>query len=514
MGARLVKTLQWLGFLAVACVLGAAPHALAADLTWKEKAERDLAALKVAIEDSHPGSIDTENPQFRVWLNEGYIKARQMLVRVEDGAGYAAVLRYYVNGFKDVHLSVKLSGVGKLRSPGFLVKLDKGGEYVVANRMNLEAKVPPIGSKLLSCDGKSAMMLAHDNLDPYFTVTQLNAHRWMAAPYLFVDDGNPFVTRPERCLFQTPTQGNQEFTLQWSEVSGVAIDNAIGGILDWNPNLGVRKLANRGYWITVPTLLASSDSPQFADLMADIRKNAQAIRDSDVLVIDVRSNAGGYHPWGTAIAYAIWGENYVKRRAPDAVLDARVSAANASFLATPEAKKETAALAKLEGSTRILGDELRAAYDQNKQWVSFPIYPTLKPKARLSDSPVKAKVVLLTDSWCTSACLMFADLLFELGDVMHVGQATNADTLYTGVRKQKLESKHASLMLPTEVFRRRKRGSNQTYVPKHFFRGEMSDTYELERWILALTAPQPRAKLASSEGSSAEQPPRRPVTGR
>lgn len=504
-----MKTLQWLGFVAAAFVV--APHAFAGDLTWKEKAERDLNALKVAIEDSHPGSIDAENPQFRVWLNEGYIKARQMLVRVEDGAGYAAVLRYYVNGFKDVHLSVKLSGTGKVRSPGFLVKLDKSGEYVVANRMNLEAKVPPIDSKLLSCDGKSAMMLAHDNLDPYFTVTQLNAHRWMAAPYLMVDEGNPFVKRPEKCLFQTPDQGNQEYTLQWSEVSGVAVDNAVGGILDWNPNLGVRKLANRGYWITVPTLLASSDHPQFADLMVDIQKNVEDIRNSELLVIDVRSNAGGYHPWGTAIAYAIWGENFVKRRAPDAALDARVSAANASFLATPEAKKETAALAKLEGSTRILGNELRAAYDQNKQWVSFPVYPTLKPKARLSESPVKAKIVLLTDSWCTSACLMFADLLFELGDVMHVGQATNADTLYTGVRKQKLESKHASLMLPTEVFRRRKRGSNQTYVPKQFFRGEMSDTYEIEKWILTLTSKEPKTKLASGKG---EQPPRRPVTGR
>ncbi|HSI03627.1 MAG: S41 family peptidase [Myxococcota bacterium] len=510
-----MKTLQSLRFLALACALAAPVAASSADLSWREKAERDLAALKVAIEDSHPGSIDPENPGFRVWLNEGYIKARQKLAQVETGPGYAAVMRYYVNGFKDVHLQVKLSGVGKLRTPGFMVKLDKGGEYVVANRINLESKVPPIGSKLLSCDGKSAMMLASENLDPYFTVTQLNAHRWMAAPYLLVDDGNPFVSVPSRCIFQTPELGEQPYVLQWSDVSGVAADNAVSGILDWNPNLGVRKLGNRGYWITVPTLLASSDNPLFHDLIADIEKNVKAIRTSEVLVIDVRSNAGGYHPWGTAIAYAIWGESYVKRRAPDAVLDARVSAANASFLGTPEAKKESAAFAKLEGSNRSLGEELRAAYDAKRPWVTFPIYPTAKPKARLTDSPVKGKVVLLTDSWCTSACLMFADLLFELGDVMHVGQPTNADTLYTGVRKQKLESKHASLTLPTEVFRRRKRGSNQTYVPRHVFRGEMSDTYELERWILKLTQPEPKTKVASSRDARATTAPsRRPVTGR
>ena len=141
--------------------------------------------------------------------------------------------------------------------------------------------------------------------------------------------------------------------------------------------------------------------------------------------------------------------------------------------------------------------------------MSFPIYPTVKNHARISESPVKAKVVFLTDNWCTSACLMFADLVFEMGDVMHVGQPTNADTLYTGVRKQKLESKYASLTLPTEVFRRRKRGSNQTYVPPHVFRGEMSDTFELERWIVALTATEPRTKVARGE-----KPARRPVSGR
>ena len=306
--------LHRLWVLALACALGVAPHVRAADLTWREKTERDLAALKVAIEDSHPGAIDSENPGFRVWLNEGYIKARQMLVRVEDGAGYAAVLRYYVNGFKDVHLSVRPSGIGKLRTPGFLVKLEKG-EYVVANRMNLEARVPPIGSKLLACDGKSAMMLAHELLDPYFTVTQLNAHRWMAAPNLFIDDGNPFVTRPESCTFQVPSLGEQQYALEWTESSGVAIDNAVSGILDWNPNLGLRKFGKNGYWVTLPTMLASSDNPMFLDLIDDIQKNQQNIRNSDVLVIDVRSNAGGYHLWGTAIANAIWGENYVKRRA-------------------------------------------------------------------------------------------------------------------------------------------------------------------------------------------------------
>ncbi|MBC7792801.1 MAG: hypothetical protein H7Z43_03765 [Clostridia bacterium] len=493
-------------FAVAALTLCASAEILAADMTWREKAQRDLAATRVAIEDSHPGAADVDNPGFRAWLYDGYFKALAQVAKVRDYGGYAAVLRYYVNGFHDVHMSVKTTGGPKPRTPGFLTKLSHG-EFVVANRMNLESRTPPIGSTLLSCDGKSAMMVAHDVLDPYFTITQLNAHRWMSAPFLFVDDHNPFVGLPRACKFRVPNDDNpREFTLEWREISIGALDNGVNGILDWSPNMGVRKVGNSMYWVTLPAMGAPFDSPQYQDLISDVHDQADALRASEVVVIDVRSNSGGRAEWGTAIANAIWGQEYVRSHASDATLDMRVSATTVAFISTPASRKAEEGYARLENWDPLDVDSLRSAYDAKRPWISFPVYPgTQNDRDRKAPNPVRAKVVLLTDTWCVSACLMFVDLVFDMGETLHVGLPTNADTMYTGVRKQTLETDNATLTMPTEVFRRRKRAANQTYVPKHIWHGEVSDTYAIEHWVRELPELQKHSNLAVEEARQSRE---------
>lgn len=487
--------------LAIALVLSASAEAsAAAELTWREKAQRDLAAMRVAIEDSHPGAADTDNPNFRAWLYDGYFKALGQVGKVQDYGGYAALLRFYANGFKDVHMSISTSGGPKPRTPGFLTTL-KNGEFTVASRVNLEAHAPPVGSTLISCDGKSAMMVAHDNLDPYFTVTQLNAHRWQSAPYLFVDDHNPFIVQPRACTFRLPgpEARTQEYVLEWRDISSGALTSAVNGILDWTPNLGVRKVGSM-YWVTLPDMTAPFDNPQYMDIIYDLRDKAEAIRSASAVVIDVRSNSGGRVEWGTAIANEIWGADYVRSRSSDATLDARVSATTVSFI--DKSWKSEEGYARLQGWVPPEREAFKSAYTAKRTWVTLPVYPGAGERGRKVANPVRGKVVLLTDNNCVSACLMFADLLFDLGDVLHVGQPTNADTQYTYVRDQTLESKNATLHMPNAVFRRRKRGANQTYVPKHVFRGEISDTWSIQAWVQELPEMQKNPKVAVGD----EQP--------
>jgi hypothetical protein len=106
---------------------------------------------------------------------------------------------------------------------------------------------------------------------------------------------------------------------------------------------------------------------------------------------------------------------------------------------------------------------------------------------------------------------MFADLLFDMGDVIHVGLPTNADTQYTYVRDQKLETDNAVLKMPNAVFRRRRRAVNQTYVPKHVTTIDISDTYALEQWILELPELQKRPKMAAGDASSDASARRSPL---
>lgn len=93
---------------------------------------------------------------------------------------------------------------------------------------------------------------------------------------------------------------------------------------------------------------------------------------------------------------------------------------------------------------------------------------------------VTAKVILLTDGHCASACLDFADLLLAMPGVIHIGSVTSGDTSYMEVRDITLPSGVAGLSLATKVYRNRPRGYNEFYTPRYVWEGEMSDTVGLK----------------------------------
>lgn len=106
-------------------------------------------------------------------------------------------------------------------------------------------------------------------------------------------------------------------------------------------------------------------------------------------------------------------------------------------------------------------------------------------KAETSPSLTSARVVLLTDADCASACLDFADILLPLGAI-HAGQPTFADTVYMDIRTVELPSKLGRLSIPQKVYRNRPRGHNQAYFPadKWYYQGNINNTAALRDWLL------------------------------
>jgi hypothetical protein len=143
-----------------------------------------------------------------------------------------------------------------------------------------------------------------------------------------------------------------------------------------------------------------------------------------------------------------------------------------------------------------LGEELRVYLDKvakgladarAKGQVFYREYDDPPPSAQsqLPAPASSARVFFLTDGRCGSACLDFADVLYLVPGVVHVGLPTYADTQYMEVRPAPLPSGIAVLHLATKVWRNRPRG-NEPYVPKHRFTGDIADTAALEVWILTL----------------------------
>jgi hypothetical protein len=94
----------------------------------------------------------------------------------------------------------------------------------------------------------------------------------------------------------------------------------------------------------------------------------------------------------------------------------------------------------------------------------------------------KARVFVLTDGGCASACLDAIDIWKPLGAVL-IGRETSADSQYMEIRREPLPSGVSTVAVPMKVYRARARGNNQPYVPTHVFKEDWSDQAAVEAWV-------------------------------
>src|SRR6187551_2018466 len=132
-----------------------APPAKPSDATgWSELAIADVDGMHALLRDHTPIPFDRENPAYALWLEEGHDAARARAATVTNEAGYIYTLSSYANGFRDPHISVKVSRPPATRWPGFMA-VARGDDLVVTQRDSSDPHAPQIGSIVESCDGQT-----------------------------------------------------------------------------------------------------------------------------------------------------------------------------------------------------------------------------------------------------------------------------------------------------------------------------------------------------------------------
>lgn len=478
-------------FVHALVILSIACFAEAGERDWAETTVDDLHFIRATLRENHPGPVDPQNPQFRLWFEKGFRQAIERAQRTTTFAGYFFAINAYMAGFRDGHLGALAErhladhlADARLerRWPQFIVGYDRIG-FVVRQSEAAAANVPRAGDRLLSCDGRPAETLAEETIGEFVGMWFLPGERVELAPLLFVDEGNPFVARPRQCVFDTPS-GRRTIALEWRPVTGPELLSKIAP--PPSPGLDLRRIRD-SYWISIDTFdLTNPKSGEALKALTDrVIAEASKIRASRIVVFDVRGNRGGASATGSALLRAIWGEEAVAAAAPrSAAIDWRVSAANIRFLRdvnlrnlrrqfgddSPQASEYTAFLAEMEKAL-ARGEALY------RQTEAAP-----KPAAPPASAPVRP--VLLTDNVCASACLDFADIVLRLPGADHYGLETSADALYIDNRAVTLPSGLGFLGFSMKVHRGRVRGNNEPYRPRHVWSGDIQDTPALERWIL------------------------------
>lgn len=476
------------------CLFPLAALAAAPAVTdWGDALRKDAHAMHDDIAANHPGPVDPLNPAFAVANDQGLALALDRAKKTHDYAGYYFAMRAYAASFNDGHLSFFIpddAGVPPLPNqwPGFLTAFDRKGAQRVVTRAD-DAPVP-LGAKLVSCDGKSADRLADDIVGSQYGRWQLRALRVWRGGHLFLDNGNPWVEHPARCVFNV--DGNDRtVVLDWRRLDAAAATQRLAATYSRETDpIGLRTWPDGTVWITLSDFNGAPDgaaAKSLNPLIAQLRKDRESLIKAPRIVFDLRGNNGGSSDWSQQIAEAIWG----KARVQDAdrtqtTVDWRASTANiASVQEYADAVRKTpgSSTEMLGWANTIVQGMTKAQNEGNPYWRAPPDDEAPK-KTKALPAP-KARIYVVTDSGCASACLDAMDLWLKLG-VIHAGEETGADTLYMDVRRATLPSGVGHLAAAMKVYRGRARGNNVPLVPAYPYDGDLTNTAALEHWIASL----------------------------
>jgi hypothetical protein len=288
---------------------------------WRAAAVRDIeAGYRVTLAE-HAGAHDPHNPAFLANLEAARAHANALAARVADGAGYTAAVLAFSSRIQDGHAGLyptfDMDDVKPPQWPGFMAAW-RGDLFVHA----AEEGSARAGERIVSCDGKDARALMEQNLFPWFGRIREEGQWWSQVRNLFFDFGNPFVQRPQRCVFELDGR-RTERTLAWRAVPESARtwgrDSMYGDTLP----VGLTEPRKNLFWVAMPTFQPSDqERAAYQAIYQQVRSQRARFLGADAIVVDLRRNQGGSSWWSRDFAAALWGEARLKER--DAASKAKV----------------------------------------------------------------------------------------------------------------------------------------------------------------------------------------------
>lgn len=457
---------------------------------WQAMAKADLDATYKLVQSTHPGSIDRENPAFGAWATTGYQEALTLIPRVVSYDTALQAVRYYVAGFEDGHFGYSDDERGNATVLANGWRLDDSGDHfvVTGHSPDWPHPLPPIGSRLIDCDGRAPAELIRTNVAPFVDRRPFPEVVDGLRSYLMLQTLAP--RQPERCTFMVGG-ARQAFDVIYRPVTSASMFEMSRGrgrvprhVNDFTVERGV-------LWIRAANFMPSPSQAKELDKMLDALSRQKGVTH---IVFDARGNSGGSSAVGGRIFDAATGGMTFDRTGIDKLptLHAQWRVSDIA-LSTAEGHLQRAtatygADSEAVSSSRALLRRIEAAQKAGEPWVrqdggpSLTRAETARRNARLLR--FNGKVALITDANCASACLDFADLVRLVPGSVHVGKTTSADSVYIDMGSTTLPSGNR-LVLPLKVWRNRVRGNNETLVPDVWLNVDMYDDHAVRTATLA-----------------------------
>jgi hypothetical protein len=441
---------------------------------WQALARSDLDAAYKLVKDAHPGSIDEQNPEFLDWAESGYREALKLIPQVVSYDGMLAAVRFYVAGFADDHFLYS-DNMRNNDSPmfvnGWLVHEKQGGYEVVAVAPAWRTPLPPIGARLVKCDGRAPDVLIRELVARPVNKRHVGGSLLASSEELLhLKFENAAL---KRCEFQTIDGKALEIAVNYQAINVEQFWKSFVFPILRSSRPQSNSFEEKGgvLWIRAGNFQPNSDEFKSLEEMLTRLRDVKGV---SAIVFDTRGNGGGNSGLGDRILDAATGglvfdlaqierlpRTYAQWRVSDAAIKAlgyRLDDATRRYgVGSSEAKW-----------ANDLRDEVKAAKTQGRVWVE----QSGGPRVTRADVVARGgklrrfagKIALLTDSNCASACLDFADTVLKVPGAIHVGGKTRADTTYIDVGSIELPSGNR-LVFPLKVWRNRVRGNNEQLTP-------------------------------------------------
>lgn len=441
---------------------------------WQAIARADLDAAHKLIVEAHPGMLDEQNPDFVKWLESGYREALDLLPKVFSYDSALSAVRYYVAGFRDGHLSYSdnsRSDSDLMVTTGWRVDLSGRDYRVSAVAPSWPSALPPIGARLIECDGRTPDKIVEQDVAPFRDMRKLLEVRLVLASQI----GRLFMTGMEmkRCQFQGTDGTVNDLPISYQGIT-------FGQYWEWFylPTIGKPPRRTNGFefnngvlWIHAANFnLNPQDARELESMLVALR----GLKGIKTIVFDARGNRGGDSGVGDRIIEAAAGTLEFDLEGIDQ-LPRTYAQWRVSNLAITNAAEGISRKVALYGSEsqqakyfQLLYQNLMIASQVGQQWVEQPggnLVNRLEVAKRHGHlSRFQGKVALITDMNCASACLDFADFVRLVPGAIHFGEMTSADSVYIESPQVKLPSGNGFL-IPLKVWRNRIRGNNEALVP-------------------------------------------------
>lgn len=443
-------------------------------------------AHRMLLED-HPAAVEALGDDvFRNRLAAAYELARSRAAQVSSYEGLLATLSGLAVSLGDKHIwSRPLFTSVSLKWPGIVIAR-RGSEWIIADEESSPEGGSLIGSKLLSCDGVDADSFAEKRLGGFRGDWSIDAQRIQTAPWLLVDDGNPFLEQPQSCAFERNGVKSAR-KLEWRSINRSELLPKLKKAASRGAaGFEVRQVGD-GWWIGLQSL-----SSKAMPVVQAVQSRAAEIRKAPYVVVDLRGNGGGSSQFGMKIAEALLGQKHVTAslgggQESDCSAAWRVSERNIRQI--DQYRRELGPTIGPEATAYYEG-LYQQALEAQAQRQSFTGQTKCSQggketvPAELPEPEFGGKLILLTDNACFSSCLLVADAFRKLG-AMHVGEATDAATRYFEVRENKMPS--GLLMFSTlQALSPSSPAQIGPFVPSVLYQGDISDTPALEKWVVSL----------------------------